>query len=267
QLASGYTATRSSWAESYLAARRNIPLRSARLDEAARGSGHLHVVDAELIATEALLGSPADIRRKAAEVALARASSPAITHALLEALARAPATRHASELIQNLTGQPLPDPDSDLWRPAARRVLVERLLQQIAAEGDHGRIDRLADALAASYAARAADRPDGVTPVIAADADALAAALWARWLIPGARAAMVSAPVPLPEIEARTGARLKLATSTVERFAARQAGILELMALAVVTERPDRADQLAEIIDETGQRRARASHILEQIEA
>src|SRR5690606_21210370 len=47
QLTAGYTVTRSPWAESYLAAKRNIPLRSARLDELLRGRGPLHIVDAE----------------------------------------------------------------------------------------------------------------------------------------------------------------------------------------------------------------------------
>ncbi|MFG0286035.1 MAG: hypothetical protein ACF8R7_16580 [Phycisphaerales bacterium JB039] len=268
QLAAGYTVAPSPWAASYLGARRNIPLRLAKLDQAERASGPLPIVDAELIAIEALRGQPAEIRRKAADVAFARAGSPSITHALLEQLPRAPQARHVSELIEALTGAVLPSEDSELWAAAARRALVERLLAQIAAEGEHGRIERLADLLAESYAARVADHPDSVAPAIAADADALAAALWNRWMVPGPRSAMASAaPVPLAQIELNRAGRLNLASSEVERFAAQQASVMELMTVTVTLERPDAAARLGAILEQAADARAAAGHILGQIEA
>ena len=58
------------WALRYLEAKRNIPVRLAMLDDVARRQGRLGMVDAEVVAMEAMIGSPREVRNALSYVLL-----------------------------------------------------------------------------------------------------------------------------------------------------------------------------------------------------
>src|SRR5262249_44597799 len=78
------------WGEKYLAARRNIPLRLDLLQKLTKAGSPLGPVDAEVLVQEAFLGSPAEVKQRAAELAVQYSGSPAVVNAALEILPRMP---------------------------------------------------------------------------------------------------------------------------------------------------------------------------------
>ena len=104
---------------------------------------------------------------------------------MLEQLPSARRDAETDDFIQRVSLAPLPSVRSPDWPVAARRALVERLLELTAARGEYAWVDALSRQLAASYENRAAPQPiaDEVpltrTPP---EAHESAAALWRVWL-------------------------------------------------------------------------------------
>lgn len=253
----------SDWSIMYLQSRRNIPVRLDLLEEARRQT--LDTVAAEVIVSEAVRGTPSDVRRAATEVVIVHASNPAIVNGLLEILPMAPRSTALSELIEAVTYVRLPPTTHASWAVAARRALVEQLLSLIAASGEWGEVERLAGRLGETYTRMTADRPGMAPPSSNETAEVAAGLVWRRLRQSVGEAAAMEQPVSLPEIERRRGARLKLASGRVQAFAAHQASICELLAYVVAGERPADGGEVVRAMDELAETRRGASSILEQI--
>ncbi len=228
-------------------------------------------VDAEVLVGEALAGSPADIRAPASDAVRHFSESPTVINAVIERLPRLQRTAAASSLIETLTQRQLPsirDPD---WPIVARRILTERLLEAIAPETPFAVVDRLATLLALPYRSMASPSP------LPADQRALktqphahlsAAQVWQSWRA-AADAVVPTSPPPMPldQIDRRRAGRLAQASGMVQRFAAEQAGICELMAYVIHAEQPARAEQIRLILTQFTDERRRAPSILQQLNA
>lgn len=252
-----------SWAVRYLAAEKNIPQRSALLTELESSNGALSRVSAEVLAMDAVRGAPAAIRRRAQRIVLKFSGQPAMVNAILELAPSVPPTNESADLIRSVAAASLPALRDALWRAAVRRVLVERLLQLIAARSDHGVVDKLAEQLSLSYVARTSTGSQSASSA-SAEAPARSYALWwlrrCQSLTPGGRE-----PLTLDQIERRRAGRERLAAGLVQAFAADQVWVFELFAFATATERPADAPAVAAIIDAVAASRRGAAHVFDQV--
>jgi len=255
------------WALRYAEARANVSERMAVLRTLERAR-HLGPIDAEVLAREAIRGSPVDLRMEARERAIALGSNPAVVNAILEELPNLGRNRHNNGLIEKFAARPLPDIRSERWPIEARRALVERLLELLAASGDFAVLDQLSTLLARAYHRR--DRgpdsmPEGVAPQDATDSGASLFAAWrhaAERAPPGSRIGLTA-----EDISRRRQGRLNLAQGQVQRFAAEQASLCEIMALTVSREQPAASAEVSRVLAEFSASRRRAKHVFEQIEA
>ena len=144
-----------------------------------------------------------------------------------------------------------------------------RLLEMLAAGGDAG-YNEPVSLLAESIF----DRSDGgsLSPpartAMADDPAMCAARLRGQWR----RQAEPLLPSPalgltLDEIDRRRASRLDLAQGPVQTFAAEQLAAVELMALVVAAEQPERVDAVRGVLADLARERQRARHITEQISA
>ncbi|MFM9996378.1 MAG: hypothetical protein ACKVU4_11330 [Phycisphaerales bacterium] len=261
------------WGERYLAARKNVPIRLEMLGRlAARGAG-LGPVDAEVLAAEAFTGSPNEVRARAAELLRYHADNPSVVNATLETLPRAPRVLYAGELVAQVAQRRLPMVRDPSWPAAARRALVDRLLELQAAEGEHGATDRLSRVLASAYRELGAETPLTDTERNTATQPAAhgsAAAVRTRWREAAGRLPPMprSAATPgLDVLDRRHAGRAGVARGLIQMFAAEQLGAAEVMAHVIAAEHPARADRVEAILAELAERRRAARHIFAQINA
>jgi hypothetical protein len=253
------------WALRYLTAARNIPVRQSLLSELVRSKPKLGPIAAELLVSEALMGTPAQVRRDALQAVPLFAGEPSVVNALLELLPRAPAVASTRDLVVEISGVPLPAIDDPRWAVSARRAVVGRLTELLAAEGDGRRIDALAMMLAESYAARSSPGRDP-TPATAADLDVLAAGVQRAWAAELGRADRTgSAGATQDRLRRALDSRLALSEGAVSAFAAYQVSALETAAEAVRAERPERAADVAAVMAEVASARRGSRDIFEQI--
>jgi len=251
------------WSLRYLRERRP-ELKLELLDELAR-DGLSHAVQAELVVLEFLRGSPASVRSRAGDLVLAHAGTPLIAAAALEALPLPGSDRRRLELVETVTGVRLPEADG--WELAARRLLVERLLELLSGRGELARIDSAADALADAYAQslRARGGPD--------DSDDAPPELRAQLLFDllRPRADRVVPPPDWPwtpaDIDRRLAGRLRMAQGRVQRFAAFQVSLTELWLYTTAGERTAAAPSARQALDAMRDARRRAAGILQQVAA
>lgn len=259
----------STWGAQYLAAGPNIPARRELLQ---RVVGPLTKLDASVLASEAVRGSPQSVRQEAMDISRKFLADPAMIEALLELAPHIPATIDNTQMLESATGVPLPPPRDATWRLEVRRALVARLLELLGGKSLR-EVDELSHQFAEAYAAAVnqANPPkaSGANIVVdppAADASAMSLrALWQRradTVLPGGRE-----PMTLAQINAARPSRLRLARTPIQALSVEQANIAELMAFVVVAERPDTAQQAGEILSDLGQQRAQAEHIFQQLEA
>ncbi|HYE01886.1 MAG TPA: hypothetical protein VD963_01490 [Phycisphaerales bacterium] len=249
-----------SWAARYLAAGKNIPLREELLKEIDQ-SGPQNLVDAEVLVEAACFSGPASVRAEAQRLVAKFAAQPAILAGMLEALPRAPRIESISRLAASLGQTQLPPPTDPRWMLQARRGLVERLTQTLAAAAQAD-IDRLAASLASAYldgpgAAPAAPTPDPLDGLRAVAAD------WssrARAYSPNP-----AAPIPLEHIEQHARGRAALAAGPIQAFAAAQCGLVEHMTYVLAGEQPARSAALKVVLDQWAEHRAIAPSVFEQM--
>ncbi len=261
-----------SWTERYLAAGRNVPVRLSLLDEVAHSIDG-ESPDAEVLVAEALRGSPVAVRSRAKEIVLALSNEPAVVAALLEALPLVYETPDTSDIIAYVAATSLPPVHDVRWGPAARRALVERLLQLTAAEGEFARVDQFAQLLARSYMGRAADTPLAEGAAIA-DIENSAARIWTAWWsgVGGGRGsgagmtAVGGSGLTLEALERRRTGRLAISRGLVQVFAAQQISVCELMALVVGQERPHHQVEIAGLLETLAQQRRSATSVIKQIQ-
>lgn len=262
------------WLASYLSAARSIPERLQRLKDLEQSADAIGQADAELLVELGCLETPSEVRAAAQRVVLKYADTPVILNGLLKILPRAPKYPTVSRMIESVVHQPLPKATDPQWEFEARRALVERLLELLASSGDQASINALAGLVWQSYAARSASGKDQqASDQIAAGIDAKAGsdasgAMWREWRDAAeAVSPNGAAPLALDVIDRRHEGRISLASGPIQRFAADQVGIVELMAYVVTAEHADRAKDAAIVISEMASQRRKASHVFEQLVA
>lgn len=251
----------SPWALRYLEQRRP-ELQADLLDELMR-SGPRHAVDAEIVTLAYLRGSTATVREKASAILSGHASKPVVIAAVLEAFPLPGGEVRRRQLVEMVTGVRLPAGDS--WELVARRTLVERLLQLLAAEGELARIDRAADAIAQAYT-----RSLSIASTTSAQADnppELSAEL--MWNRARQRADRVVPPAIWPlspgEVDRRLAGRTRLAQGRVQWFAAYQSALVEIALYNAAAERPSLAMRLSDVLTTLQEDRRDARGVLQQV--
>jgi len=286
------------WARAYLASMNNADLRVIQLNQLRNTGGPQGVTDADVLAEAAVFGSPMQVRRLAQRIVIEFAERPDVVHGLLEALPRAGRQPATSEMIEQVTGRRLPPSSDSDWTHAARKALVERIIELLQ-DRERAEIDALSDIIDSAYAMQlrafrdakvrseseadpriAPSKPEQFQP-LSADAEspevpaanlpessaAFAAALRAEMLSQARFFAEGSWTwTSLEELERRHAGRRTLARGTVQHFASEQVGLAEVMGYVVAAERSSRADQVRAIIDQMRRDRRSASHVFEQIE-
>lgn len=254
---------RSGWAVQYQAAGTNIP---ARRELLARFPGAPLAPECEVVAGEAVRGSPQQVRSEAREVVKKHSKHAPMINALLELAPFMPATRDNSELIEHVTRVTLPSPREASWRIEVRRALVETLLQILAGRGEMSAVDELADELGVQFLrAVGRPRPAGDTKADPAEAARLLRTGWQR-----AGAAVPPSgrePISAAELETRRASRERVAEGPILAFIAEQQAVVELMSFVIVAERPDRAERVGAVIEKLERERLGAVHAFEQAEA
>lgn len=256
------------WAERYLSARQNIPVRQALLAELTRGRHRLGSVAAETLVRDAVFGTPAAVRAQAQEVTRLYADSPAVANAFLEILPRMPKVESTVQLIETVTSTYLPSPSDPDWDHLARQALVETLLIRTSGVGEGQIIDQLSLILGESYRDRLpGQRISGSTPEpsdLINHAHDLAQH-WARSATSGSTSLDVQNR--LESIQMKRVGRMTLAEGLISRFAAEQVSLVETMAIAIASERPNAASEIDSIMQTLSKRRRSAGDVLQQISA
>lgn len=223
--------------------------------------------DCGAAASAALHGTSQEARQVARRIVLDQSDNPAMIHALLKALPRAPRSSATASLIGEATERTLPSADDPVWAARARAALVERLAELVAPLAQPG-VDALAAALFEAHAdAAGADTGADASAGSEGGSDA-PELLWRQW---DAVAATYRSNRPLAEqlasIERRRAIRRSLADGPVQRFVAEQASIVEVMAFVISQERPSAAKAARAVVEEAFARRRTARHVFEQVEA
>ena len=256
------------WAERYLAARNTPKLRRELIEQLAAAPS-IGSTDAEVLAGEAMVGSPQEVRNAAQDLVKRFAESAPVLAAMLERLPKAPRTAAVGDLYAVLAAKPLPGFREPDWPIATRRAIVERLLEALAAESPRIRIDKLSILLAASYrsmAAAAPIPPDQRLVKVQPAAHGSAAEVWRRWrsmadtMVPSS-----PPPIPIDQLERRRLGRLSQARGMVQAFAAEQTSIAEAMSYIVTCEQPAEAERVRLVLSNLASDRRHAGNVLEQI--
>lgn len=258
------------WAVRFIAAGQNIPVRLELLNEMNRRGDGVGPVDAAVLVEAAYLSSPAEVRYAAQQAVARKRNSAAVLSAMLQSLPLAPKIRLTSEVIEEVTTRPLPAVNEAGWEMAARRALVERLLELMATHSAMAEVDALAEALGESYARRAGLAPSESETDAAADSngDALESVVtvWEQWLAEARlQRSGEHAPASLDTIERRLAGRAGLAVGPVQSFAAEQGGVAELMAYVVANERPSAASAVRVVYEQLAWSRRQADNVFLQI--
>lgn len=255
------------WARSYINAGSDIAARMALLRDFPGTISH--PADAEIVLGEALRGTPAQVRESARVVVTAMAISPVMVNAMLEAVPTAPRTLATADIIAALSGRMSIALDGREWRSDARRALVERLLELMAARGDFANVDALERSLAQSHAVRAAPTPESAVASRAATVPAIEASLaqersaWRTAMLDLTRPR--SYPDTLAQIEGGSSARLRLASGVIQRTVVAQQEIARLMGLTIASESPDRAARVWAVVSELNDRLSAATNVGTQV--
>lgn len=253
------------WLVKYLAAGTNIPVRRELLAQMNRAPTP---VEAEVIVAEACRGSPVQVRQDAIAIVRRHAAEAGIVAAMLEFAPLIPQTIDNAGLIEYVSVRSLPPIRDEQWRVAVRRVLVERLLEVGARQLERGVVDQIAAQFTRVYgpdseAPIAEDDPElGERLIAYAQSERVSLQREAASLPPTGRE-----PLSLAEASGRRAPRLAAADGPVQRFAAEQASMTELLAYIVAAEQPGRAGDVKAVLDEFVGRRREATHIFQQIHA
>jgi len=255
------------WATEFLSARNSDEHRFAAMARLELWGGRIGPIDGDVLARAALLGSPHDVRVAAQRTVRKRADEPAVINGLLESISVAPRNQSTRALIEAVTNQALPSARNQAWPRAARLALTERLLEMLAGRSGLSAIDRIAAVMAGSYRARAGD-PSSAGAQGATTPARAARSLWSAWRTLADRISVAPrSGRSLEMIDRRRRGRLAMASGPVQRFAAEQSSIAEVMGYVIASERPGRATDIGAVLDRLASERRRASNIFEQVDA
>ncbi len=257
------------WAEKYLGSRSGSKERRDMLTQLLGPRVALGPIDAEVVVSEWGTSASADVRNLTTQIIRQCADQESMINAMLERLPRVPATSASQSLLELLGAQPLPPPRDPQWKIAARRALVERLLDLRGPAAGRDTIDRLAESLALSYRGIAADAPltreqRAARPIPAAQESAALAFLRLRTqtdrMIPAS-----PPPMTTTDIERARAARQSQARGPIQAFAAQQSSLAELIAYAAHAEQPSQASAVRETLETLRSQRRAAKSVFEQL--
>ncbi len=258
------------WAVRYLSLLSDGPKRLEMLKQAFAADA-LTALECEVVASEGIRGLPATVRREARTIIIRHKNLPAMINAILGLATVLPPTPETISLIEEVTGAKIPPLRDTRWREAARRSLIERLLELAAGRGEFGVVDTLATLLGESYRNRLAafggadglpSQFDGTTLL------RLAQTYRERWDKEAERIPPTGKePATLGQIRQRAAGRSGVASNVVQRFVAEQAASVELMAYVVAAEDASLAEKVGVVIQQWESSRRSAKHIFEQIQA
>jgi hypothetical protein len=258
------------WAVRYEQTGHSAEERQEWLEDLSNSAGtDLGPIDAEVFVRVVYRGAPPEVRVLAQSILVEQFSTgPNVASEMLDQLMGVPSTEPISDTIGRLTRRLLPSHRSGSWRLEARLALVEHLLSLL--DPVDVAVERQADEVVEAYDnRRLALQPEwstsagATTPHEAAEglAEAWRQRAGAAW---GEGGNGGSGVAELAELQRRHRTRLRLVSGPLHRFVAAQLAVLDLMALAAVTERPLLAEPAAAILAESGRRRSRGGHVLEQ---
>lgn len=228
--------------------------------------GDLGPRDAEVLVSEALRGTPNDVRDLAATILAERFDSGVtVLQELLDQLPQAPKSQATMALLEQVTRERLPSTRSGDWDRRVRLALVRRLLGLTS--GDRHAVDSLAERLAVAYSERGRLFRIGYEEVmVSLAADEWMARLVSQWRMKaGAMFLAEPFPAPLEEIDRRHEVRRLLADGPVQRCAAGQATLIELVAAVTVADRPSLKEPIQALLQESIAQRARCGTASEQL--
>lgn len=257
-----------SWASKFLTGDKALAVRLQRVKEMDDRAPSTTQLDADVLAEIAFSGSPPELSLAALRVLPKFASNPMITHAMLKALPKAPRKEAIARVIEQMTYRPVAPVTTDRWMADARRALIERLLEQVAAKTWAGRVDQGAVQLADAYqvmagsATQPTPAPELAASILHSNAEQVYALLRAQAgaLVPSSRVALT-----IDSIDRRREARRLVASGPIQSFAAEQISIFELLVFITAAERPDNADAAAALFSTVILERDKAEDILKQI--
>jgi hypothetical protein len=260
----GLVNTTTEWARQYAEAAQRVP---DRLKLMSSLSATPTFVEARLVIEDACRSSSEKVLSAAQNAVKRSASSPAMVAAMLEALPFVPQTNQNTELLRSLTASTqIPNSRDASWRVAARRALVERLLEMLSGDSPVAMADQIGTAMADSYRRMlSASSDSGHTndgPQIVAGRLIAQITPQAQRIIPTGRE-----PLSISAIVSNKAARERMASGQIQEFAARQATLLELLAYMTAADRPLEAERTAQILSECALERQRATHVLVQVYA
>lgn len=256
------------WASRFLTGDRSLPVRLARIKEIEDRAGGITQLDADVLAETAFSGSPPELSGAALKALTKLSASPLITHAMLKAFPKASRREAIGRTVEQVTFRTIPPVYSDRWSFTIRKALVERLLEQIAGVTWASRVDDAAVRLAEAYASMA--QGQGVAAPAAEQASELLLQSTQQYVASlrahaGTLLASQRFGLSLDQIERRGEARRLVAFGPLQRFAAEQTAVMELLAFIVAAERPELADKAAEEIRRVTEARQLARDVFEQV--
>lgn len=250
------------WGAKYLAA--SQAERRELLNGVGVDGGVVGPRDCFVIVSEMIKGQSVTIRASARDRVKFLGGQAPMLATLLDLAGSLPRTRETNELLDFVTVQAMPSTDEPRWREYVRRALVDRLLVAIAAGGEFGVIDTLAEQLAEAYQVRG-----GVSTGTVLSPEEASSRLATRML-------KVAETLPstgrehatLAEINQRWTARQQRekasSTGRIRLFLAHQMATFELTAYTMVTEDPTREQSVKDVVSKVIQAWSGANSSLEQ---
>ena len=224
-------------------------------------TGDLGPNDASLLAREALRGQPLSLRAEAQSII--QSSFPRgwnVALAVLDTLPDVSPQQTNIDFIAQFTGITLPTTADSTVQLATRRALLEHL--QMIRQGEDPLDATIAETFHLIDAQVHLMRGESFTRRSSIDHEQVMAVYVRLWRD---RAQARQSADAISIIDQRAATRLGAASGPTHRFLAYQIQVLEIMARLVMSERPDHARRVRELLDETRLHRSRVDHILLQM--
>ncbi len=232
-----------------------------------RMSSRIGPVDAEVLLSLALRGTPRSVRERAQLVAARFVASPAMVNAMLERVDDLPRSAQVIGLVELMTTRPIDTGAGDgSWRVEARRALLETLIEVVAREGADGDVDTLSAELENAYAMALGDVVSEDSGHAQNPLTDSARTLALRYRREASR--LGGAPglgIDPPEIERRRRSRLALSETPIHRFLSEQIALCESLALLVAGERGGISGEINGVLSDLARELREATHVLDQV--
>ncbi|MBU6413334.1 MAG: hypothetical protein KGS45_07655 [Planctomycetes bacterium] len=251
------------WGAKYLVA--SVNEKREMLNAVGSGAEVVGPRDCFVIVNEMIRGQSVPLRAGARDRVRFLSGQAPMLATLLDLVGTLPRTRETNELLDFVTIQTMPSTDDPRWREYARRALVERLLTAIAAGGEFGVVDTLAEQMGEAYQVRSGVVATGTVQNPEEAAHRLATRMMK---VAETLPATGREHATLTEISQRWTARQQRekasSTGKIRVFLAHQMTCLELTAYTMVTEDPTREARVKEVVSRVSQVWSGANSSMEQ---